>query len=199
MTDLDRSHPPRRAPDGGADPGSLTAAPLPEPRPAKKDAPSAEAVAVWEAEDGRCEACSRAMDRTCARVATLPPSSVPRLLCPDCKHHRPDPLTTAVVGPQTAQALAEARTTTVDVSAAWLVAGLRAYGVLLRLDDRRRHYWLPGVGAFALFQHAASPPVVSGPLGKLRPHPTIRVQPQARTRGLPRLPQPDGAGLPCGA
>jgi hypothetical protein len=68
--------------------------------------------------------------------------------------------------------------TTVEASAAWLVEGLRAYGVLLRLDDRRRHYWLPGVGAFALFQHAASPPVVGGPLGKLRPHPTIRVQPR---------------------
>ncbi len=52
-----------------------------------------------------------------------PPSSVPRLLCPDCKHHRPDPLTTAVVGLQTAQVLAGARATTVEASAAWLLAG----------------------------------------------------------------------------
>src|SRR5713226_5268926 len=138
--------------------------------PAKQDIPLAEAVMVWEAEDGRCEACTRAMDRTCARVATVPPSSVPRLLCPDCTNHRPDPLTTAVVGPQTAQALAGALATTVEASAAWLVAGLRTYGVLLRLDGRRRRYWLPGVGAFALFQAPASPPVVGGPLGKLRPH-----------------------------
>jgi len=162
VTDLGRSLPPRPAPARGADPVSLTAAPPPKPRPAKKltkkDGPLAEVVAVWEAEAGRCEACTRAMNRTCARVATLSPSGVPRLLCPDCKQHRPDPLTTAVVGPQTAQALAEARATTVEASAAWLVAGLRAYGVLLRLDDRRRRYWLPGVGIFALFQHAASPP-----------------------------------------
>jgi len=200
VTDIDRSLPPRRAPDGSTDPVSLTAAPPPKPRPAKKptkkDGPSAEVVAVWEAEDGRCEACTRAMDRTCARVATVPPSSVPRLLCPDCTNHRPDPLTTAVVGPLTAQALAGTLATTVEASAAWLVAGLRTYGVLLRLDGRRRRrrYWLPGVGAFTLFQAPASPPVVGGPLGKLRPHPTIRVKPQARTRGLPRLPQPDGAG-----
>jgi len=60
--------------------------------------------------------------------------------------------------------------------------------------DGRRRYWLPGVGAFALFQPLASPPVVGGPLGKLRPHPTIRVKPQARTRGLPRLPPLDNAG-----
>ena len=74
MTDIDRSLPPRRAPDGSTDPVSLTAAPPAKPRPAKKptkkDGPSAEVVAVWEAEDGRCEACTRAMDRTCARVAT---------------------------------------------------------------------------------------------------------------------------------
>ena len=33
----------------------------------------------------------------------------------------------------------------------WLIEGLRAYGVLLRLDDRRRNYWLPGVGTFMLW------------------------------------------------
>jgi hypothetical protein len=135
------------------------------------------------------------MDRTCARVATFPPSSVPRLLCPDCKHHRPDPLTTAVVGPQTAQVLARARAATVEASAAWLVQGLRAYGAappglppppLLATRSR----------LLRLFQDAASPPVVGGPLGKLRPHPTIRVKPQARTRGLPHVPQPDGTGRP---
>jgi len=198
VTDLDRALPPRHAPDGGVDPVNLTAAPPAKPRPAKKptkqEGPSVEVMAVWEAEDGRCEACARAMDRACARVATVPPSSVPRLLCPDCKHRRPDPLASAVVGPQTAQALAGARTTTVEASAAWLVEGLRIYGVLLRLDDRRRRYWLPGVGIFTLFVHAASPNTVGGPLDKLKAHPTIRVKPQARTRGLPRLPQPDGAG-----
>ena len=196
MTDIDRSLPARRAPDGSTDPVSLTAAPPPKPRPAKKptkkDGPSAEVVAVWEAEDGRCEACTRAMDRTCARVATVPPSSVPRLLCPDCTNHRPDPLTTAVVGPQTAQALAGALATTVEASAAWLVEGLRTYGVLLRLDDRRRYYWLPGVGTFTLFVQRPDRPWVGGSFGKLKPHPTIRVTPQARTRGLPPLPRLDG-------
>jgi len=195
MTDLDRSHPSLPAPDSGADPVSLTAAPPPAARPAKKDVPSAETIAVWKAEDGRCEACTRPMDRACAGVAIDQPSSLPRLVCPDCNNHRPDPLAVAVVGSQTAQVLAVALATTVETAAVWLVEGLRAYGVLLRLDDRRHYYWLPGVGTFTLFVHRPDRPWVGGPFGKLKPHPTIRVTPQARTRGLPRLPQPDSAGF----
>jgi hypothetical protein len=190
MTDLGRSHPSLAVPDSGAAPASFTAAPLPAARPAKKDVPSAEIIAVWNAEDGRCEACTRPMDRACADVAIDQMNSVARLVCPDCKRHRPDPLAVAVVGPQTAQTVAKARATTVEASAAWLIEGLRAYGVLLRLDDRRRYYWLPGVGTFTLFVHRPDRPWVGGPFGKLKPHPTIRVTLQARTRGLPRLPTP---------
>src|SRR5207244_11989180 len=106
---------------------------------------------------------------------------------------RPDPRASAAVRSQTAQMLAVALATTVETAAAWLVEGLRAYGVLLRLDDRRRYYWLPGVGTFTLFVHRPDRPWVGDPFGKLKPHPTIRVTPQVRTRGLPRLPRPDGA------
>jgi len=39
-------------------------------RPAR--APSPEILAVWEAEDGRCEGCGRLTDRTLARTRGLP-------------------------------------------------------------------------------------------------------------------------------
>ena len=71
-----------------------------------KPAPSPETLAVWEAEDGRCEACHRPMDRTLARTGRDKRGDQ-RLVCPDCKERRPDPLAAAVVGPKTAGQLAE--------------------------------------------------------------------------------------------
>jgi len=49
-----------------------------------------------------------------------------RLVCPDCKDQRPDPLATAIVGPKTAGQLAEALGTTLEAASAWLAEGLRA-------------------------------------------------------------------------
>ena len=48
------------------------------------------ALAVWEAEDGRCEACGRPMDRTWAKVARVDETRERtaenlHLLCVDCK------------------------------------------------------------------------------------------------------------------
>lgn len=78
------------------------------------------------------------------------------------------------------------------VAATWLADGVRAYGVLVRLEASRRLYWLPGVGVFSLLltRGPDRPPMIGGPLGTLRPRPEIRIQPQARTRGLPRLRAP---------
>src|SRR5919199_6751146 len=69
--------------------------------PASKPAPSPAVLAVWEAEDGRCEACGRPMDKPCAQVG-LDKRGDQRLACPDCKDRRPDPLAAAIVGPKTA-------------------------------------------------------------------------------------------------
>ena len=159
--------------------------------------PSPEVLAIWEAEDGRCEGCRRPMDRTLARTGRDKRGDQ-RLLCPDCKDRRPDPLAAVVVGPKTAGQLAEALGTTMDAASAWLVEGLRAYGVLLRLQDDRRLYWLPGVGQFPLgpSRRPGGPPVLGGPLGKLVAHPEIRIKPQARTRGLPRLRAPGAVSDP---
>src|SRR5918911_1604937 len=77
-------------------------------RPAQP--PSLEVLAVWEAEDGRCEACGRSMDKACARTGRDKRGDR-RLVCPDCKDQRPDPLATAIVGTKTAEHVAAMRGT----------------------------------------------------------------------------------------
>ena len=131
------------------------------------------------------------MDRACARVGRDKRGDQ-RLVCPDCKDRRPDPLAAAIVGPKTAGQLAEALDTTPEEASAWLKAGLRAYSVLLRLQDGGRLDWLPGVGHFPLVlaRGPGRPPLIGGPLGALYRELAIRIKPQARTRGLPRLRAP---------
>ena len=73
-----------------------TAAAPERSRRASKHAPSPAVLAIWEAEDGRCEACGRPMDRACARTGRDKRGDQ-RLVCPDCKERRPDPLAAALV------------------------------------------------------------------------------------------------------
>jgi hypothetical protein len=133
------------------------------------------------------------MDKTCARTGRDKRGDR-RLVCPDCKDQRPDPLAAAVVAPKTAARLAEALGTTLEAAGAWLTEGLRATGVLLRLQEGRRIYWLPGVGVFPLVpnREPGGPPLIGGPI-KLDLYPEIRSKPQARTRGLPQLRAPGTA------
>src|ERR671932_221267 len=66
----------------------------------------------------------------------------------------------AVVGPKTAEQVAEALGTTLEAASAWLVEGLRAAGVL-REAGGQRTYWLPGVGTFALYlDRPGQPPMI---------------------------------------
>src|SRR5918911_5471349 len=171
-----------------------TAPALERSGPVSKHVPGPAALAVWEAEDGRCEACGRPMDKTCARTGRDKRGEL-RLVCPDCKEQRPDPLTAAIVAQKTTEHVAAVRGTPLAAAATWLADGVRAYGVLVRLEDSRRLYWLPGVGVFSslLTRGPDRPPVIGGPLGTIRPRPEIRVKPQARTRGLPRLRAPGTA------
>jgi hypothetical protein len=106
----------------------------------------------------------------------------------------PDPLAAAAVGPKTAARLADTLGTTPKAASAWLAEGLRATGVLVRVQAGRRIYWLPGVGIFPLVstRRAGGPPIIGGPI-KLMPQPEIRSRPQARTRGLLRLRAPSAA------
>jgi hypothetical protein len=114
-------------------------------RPASESTPSPAVLAVWEAEDGRCEACARPMDKTCAQVG-CDKRGERRLVYPDCKTQQPDPQAAAVVSPKTAAQPAAALGTTLDAAGTWLAEGLRAAGVLVRLQEGRRIYW-PSVSA----------------------------------------------------
>src|SRR5919108_5096026 len=105
-----------------------SAAPAPA-EPASKPTLSPVVLAIWEAEDGRCEACGRPMDKTCAQVGR-DKRGERRLVCPDCKTQQPDPLAVAVISPKTAAQLAAALGTTLEAASAWLAEGLRTAGVL---------------------------------------------------------------------
>jgi len=186
--------------DASATHDPAPAAPAPAPaRPTSRPAPSPAVLAVWEAEDGRCEACGRPMDKTCAQVGR-DKRGERRLVCPDCKTQQPDPLAAAVVGPKTAGVLAATLGTDLAAASAWLIAGLQGAGVVLRLQQDRRLYWLPGVGIFSLVpnRQRGGPSIIGG-LVKLEPRPEIRTRPQARTRGLPRLRAPGPVSGPSSA
>ena len=149
-------------------------------------------LAVWEAEDGRCEACARPMDRRWARVTRLDPTRLDwtvdnlQLLCVDCKARRPDVLRSLVLGEAVAaQVLGALGPEQAEAATRWLRAVLRRHGVLVWARRDARAYWLPGIGTF---QVALGPDGTAAVVGveKLAARPELIVKPQARTRGLPR-------------
>jgi hypothetical protein len=161
-------------------------------------------LAVWEAEDGRCEACKRPMDKRWARVARIDPHGEAtvdnlQLLCVDCKARRIDPLWSSrlVLGGEVAdRVLGALAPEQVAPATRWLSGQLQRYGVLLKGGKRVRFYWLPGVATFEVdFDEVGIGRVVKAE--KLSPTPQVRMKPQARTRGLPRpdrVPQPVAKG-----
>ena len=131
------------------------------------------AAAVWEAEDGRCEACARPMDRRCAAFGRI-------------DDRRPDMLARLALGGDVA-----ARFTgglppeQAEQASRWLRASLRRYGVIVWVGREARSYWLPGVGRFRVTLHPDGTAAVVA-VEWLSATPKLTVRPQARTRGLPR-------------
>ena len=150
------------------------------------------ALAVWEAEDGRCEACTRPMDRRWARVTRLDDSRADwtvdnlQLLCVDCKARRPDMLSQLVLGEAiAAQVVGQLGPEQTEQATRWLRTMLRRYGVLVWVTRDGRAYWLPGIGTFRVALQADGTAAVVG-VERLAAQPELKVRPQARTRGLPR-------------
>ena len=149
-------------------------------------------LAVWFAEDGRCEACKRPMDKRFARVIPIDAEAPPaaenmQLVCVDCKSRRPDPLRSCslVLGEQVAaRVLGHLPPEQLEAGTRWLAGQLKRYGVILSIASSRRAYWLPGVGVFWLSVPQEGPLVVTK-VEHLAAHPQVRSKPQARTRGLP--------------
>ena len=157
-------------------------------------------IAVWEAEDGRCESCKRPMDRRCARFTRVdqhrPDWSADNLhlLCVDCDRRRPDFLTHLVLAGEVAERVVGGLgPEQAEQATRWLRTALRKYGVLLWAGARMRAYWLPGIGTFRIVPQDDSTAAVVA-VERLAPQPQLKVKPQARTRGLPR---PDRRPLPA--
>ena len=163
-----------------------------------------DALAVWTAEDGRCEACGRPLDRRCTAFTRVDhtrrdwsPANL-HLLCPDCDKRRPDLLATVVLAGEVAE---------------------RVVGSSVRSrPPRRRGGWWRSCAATGCWCGpprrggrtgcpASAPSGSSGEDGsaavvaveRLADTPQLQVKPQARTRGLPRPdrgPLPDPAPAP---
>ena len=150
------------------------------------------ALAVWEAEDGRCEACGRPMDRKWAKFARVDDTRAERtaenlhLLCVDCKARRPDVLSRLVLSESVAaQVVGQLGPEQTEQATRWLRTVLRRYGVLVWVGRDARAYWLPGIGTFRVEFQADGTAAVVG-VDRLVAQPELKVRPQARTRGLPR-------------
>ena len=163
------------------------------------------ALAVWEAEDGRCEACGRPMDRTWAKFARVDDTRARtaenlHLLCVDCKARRPDVLRQLVLSEAVAaQVVGQLGPEQTEQATRWLRTVLRRYGVLVWVGRDARAYWLPGIGTFRVELHADGTAAVVG-VDRLVAQPELKVRPQARTRGLPRPDRrPLAASVPPGA
>ena len=148
------------------------------------------ARAVWEAEDGRCEACGRPMDHKWAKFARVDETRERtaenlHLLCVDCKARRPDVFRQLVLSEAVAaQVVGQLGPEQTEQATRWLRTVLRRYGVLVWVGREARAYWLPGIGTFRVALHADGTAAVVG-VDRLVAQPELKVRPQARTRGLP--------------
>ena len=154
--------------------------------------------AVWWAEDGRCEACGRAMDKRCATVVFIDKRAAPttdnlQLFCVDCKGRRPDFLAQLVLTPEVdARLVALVGPEQAQRASRWLRSNLQRCGVILSAGRHSRAYWLPGVGTFRVERQEDGRAAVTA-VEKMHPTPQVKVKPQERTRGLPkpeRSPRP---------
>lgn len=143
-------------------------------------------LAVWTAEDGRCQVCHRPMDKRLARLRWYDPKG-PKiaanafLLCPLCLAHWASPLRGSKVRGDVAEALATALRMSRPEAAAWLRDALERYAVLVGRHKRSFDYWLPGVGNFRCRWRATKSPLITG---HVQAEPDLVVRHQSATRGL---------------
>ncbi len=170
-------------------------------RPRKYTPPRQDVDAVWASEDGRCEACGRPMDRRCARVSrrVKPGAWIGRnlaLLCYDCDSRYAPGQTILSIRRPAAEVVAALPVKPGYDPWPVLRALLLKYGIYVphRRDHsgkKRRTIWIPRLCRVTL-RRVPSPPSTRPaeweitslrvrPGGSLAP-----LQPQKRTRGLPR-------------
>jgi hypothetical protein len=153
-------------------------------------------LAVWEAEDGRCEVCKRPMDKRVARWLPRDPERIENhpdsihLACVDCFRRQPDFLMAVIkVKGSILEKLKQRMNTPPENLEEWLGQALRDYGVVITGGKESRQYWLPRIGSFTLraVEEQGSPfPVREVFKAKLYQEGQLNIKPQERTRGLPR-------------
>ncbi len=150
-----------------------------------------ETFTIWEAEDGRCEACGRPMDRGIAQVVLRngagPDTSPVALVCPLCMRGLASPFETARVDKSTAEALAMILEKDKAAAAQWVRTNLQAYGVLFTASRDRLDVWLPGVGTFKITRRPDKLPIMTILKQHVITPGIITIKAQSRTRGGARL------------
>jgi hypothetical protein len=151
--------------------------------------PTADAHSVWFSEDGRCEACGRPMDKATARFIRhdwrrddYRPDNL-RLLCIDCKERWPAPFD---LGVEFSDKVKESLGGDIESLARRLEKALAAHGVIITVFPGRRVWWLPGIGMFRI-EHRPFQPARILRMWRIEKPGQLRIQPQARTRGLPHV------------
>lgn len=147
-------------------------------------------MALWAAEDGRCEVCGRPMDRRVAQAILRDPDGPATsddawaLACPFCAEGTVTPFADTIVPPAIAERLSEGLHLTSEEAVLWLRAQLDRYGVILRVARHAVEVWLPGIGSGWLYRHRGHSLLR---IWRILPGTAWRVieRPQIRTRGLP--------------
>jgi hypothetical protein len=147
-------------------------------------------LAVWEAEDGRCEVCKRPMNREMASFSRVDARKDDdwsadnlHLICIDCKAGKPDLLTHVTIWGKVVKKLAPRLSMSEEETTKFLPEVLFQYGVLLSDQKWYREYWIPRIGVFRVvkWEKAAVTEAI-----RVYKRPKIKEQSQARTRGLPK-------------
>ncbi len=162
--------------------------PQPAPQP-KGEITEETKIAVWKAEDGRCEICKRAMNRDMASFSRVDAQKNDwsadnlHLLCVDCQAGRPDLLTHVIIWEKVVKELAPRIDLSEEETAEFLPDILFRHGVLLRNQKWDREYWIPGIGVFCVTKWKEA--TVTETI-KIYKEPRVKSKPQATTRGLPK-------------
>lgn len=152
--------------------------------------------AAWAAEDGRCEVCKRPMDRRIAHWLPIDPDKDVEgpddihCACFDCRHGQPDFLLTFIkIKKPIIHKLQKRMKDPPSNLDHWLAQNLREHGVLVDVNKQFRLYWLPRVGVFQLRKTDLTEnglPVREVFKCQIYHDAKLVVQPQRKTRGLPR-------------
>ncbi len=163
-------------------------------RPPKKWISEETLLAVWEAEDGRCEVCKRAMDKRFARWLPIKKGSIEdrpealHLACIDCRRNQPEYLRTFIRVDKNVMQKIEQKTEYTDEQK--FVNDFREYAVLVGKNKDFRTYWLPRVGSFyvrTLQETENGLPIRQVfKIKRIYKEPKLNIKKQERTRGLPR-------------